>query len=230
MQRFNLFVSGTWCLALGAFPLAGAGWIPFGMALFVVSLGALAAAGATIWAGRRFQETSLRAPLLAAALLPLLVLGFGTWGILSFPWVKDVATTDRTPPRFLVLSAPADAVPTIPKNISSVHSSAKPEVLLGRALVAARSLPGWELRSFDLKAGHLEGTARSPVLGIPSQIAVQVRPDNRRAVLDVRARSPIATGDFGSNARLIQLFMKRLGEAAICRPPAAFLQKPASKS
>ena len=56
-----------------------------------------------------------------------------------------------------------------------------------------------------------------------------VRPDGRGSVLDVRSRSPILTGDFGANARVLRQFLKGLGEAAICTPSADFMRRTAPR-
>lgn len=237
MRSLALYVSGVWCLALLAFPLSAAGWLPFELALLLVLLSGCVGAVLAL-RGRVASRTdpNQKGPTLAAAALATLVLCGAVWGLVRYPWTNDVATSVETPPRFAHLD-PKDASSSEPvygsehqrkhaqpRNLSSATSSAQPNVMLGRAMIAARTLPHWKLTVFDMKTSHLEGTTRSRFLGIPSQIAVSVRREGRQSVLDVRSRSPIFLGDFGGNARVLRQFLKALGEAAICRPSAEFMQ------
>lgn len=242
MRRLAAFVSGAWCLALLPFPLAAAGWLPFELALLIV-LACASVAGFLALRGfaQASRGDSSMNVAVAAAALAALVFGALVWGVLRYPWLRDLSTDGDSPPRFAEL-VPRDHAAPRPvydpaqreklakfKDLSSTKSSARREVMLGRALIAARTLPHWEMTTFDLKSGHMEGTTRSSLLGIPSQLAVTVRPEGRGSVLDVRSRSPILTGDFGANARVLRQFLEGLGKAAICTPSAEFMRRTAPR-
>jgi hypothetical protein len=66
--------------------------------------------------------------------------------------------------------------------------------------------------------GRIEAVARSPVLGLESDVAIRVRADAEGSRVDMRSASRVGAGDFGANAARIRSFLADLTAAANAAP------------
>lgn len=231
MRSAPLAVGLTWLLVLLGPLLVRAGWIPLEAGLGLCALGGLSAVGlSAAGLARRLRQRSESRLLLGTVPLAVAFVGLAPWAALRFPWMADVTTSAEAPPLFSGL-APVEQpgteiydarhrrmLSTRYATLQPVPLRVKPETAIAHALVAARSLPGWRTGSFDLQSAHLEGTLRSPLFGIESQIVIDARREGKRSALHVRSRSLLTSGDFGENARVIRRFLDAYADTWVCRP------------
>ncbi|MFT6388035.1 MAG: hypothetical protein ACJAUP_001408 [Cellvibrionaceae bacterium] len=65
----------------------------------------------------------------------------------------------------------------------------------------------WFIEYVDEELGHIEATARSPLLGFVDDIVIRIRQVEGGSVIDLRSVSRVGRSDLGANAaRIIQFF------------------------
>ncbi len=228
-----LAVLSTWLLAC-ATPIAL--WvrlISFDLALVLAGFAAFGALVLTALCVRdRLRQGLWNGTLVWVLPLALVFVGIALWAS-SFPWLRDVATHIDPAPTFAKLE-PVDAPGTpayseatkqrlqerYPK-LRGQTFSLKPATLVSHALLAARALPHFHLDSYDPRNGRLEGTTRSVLTGMVTQLAITTRAEGKKTVLDVRARSLVHGSDFGQGVRVIRRFYEELGATWTCAPGKA---------
>ncbi len=229
-----LLVGLTWLVTVLGIVLGRAGLIPFDAALLLVAVGGALALVLTVQCvlGYRAKDT-WDGDLIWAMPVAVLVAPALTWGAIAFPWTHDVATDLEAPPLFLHLE-PKDAPGTPvfdesekaklkaqnPQLRSQTHTSDQMMVLT-RMLIAAKELPGWQTTFYNFRGDRIEGTTRSPWLGLTSQVVIVTSRKNGKTVIDMRARSNVEGTDFGENARLLKRLQKQFGASWICKPGKA---------
>ncbi len=230
---WSVFGLWSWCLLVPTLALLGL--VPFDVVVLGLLLGLLGAlvlsAGAlNTYRVERVWDPNLTWALpLAALLVPLFL-----WGAIAFPWLRDVSTKLDSPPHFTKLE-PVESPGAVtydeaeksairrawPKLGPVTHTSKQMEVL-GRALIAAKKLPGWQTTFYDFRGDRIEGTTRSPWLGLTTQVVIQVLPQSqsstRGVTVDMRARSLTRFGDFGQSARILTRLKRQFAESWICKP------------
>lgn len=206
----------------------------FGAALVVAAFAALlaVAAAAIIWRdGLRGAEQAAIGFALAAALIAypvyLAALAF------ALPPINDVSTDLRSPPNFLLSAKAREARAGAEPPVSSdetrgAQRAAYPD--LATIMVEMDSTEAYQLalgvagdlgwRVVDSEPPNLNGdgaalieaTAKSPIFGFVSDIAIRIRPGATQTALDVRSISRVGQHDFGSNARRVRKFTAALKE------------------
>jgi hypothetical protein len=206
----------------------------FGAALVVAAFAALlaVAAAAVIWRdGLRGAEQAAIGFVLAAALIAypvyLAALAF------ALPPINDVSTDLKSPPNFLFSAkareARAGAEPPVSSDETrATQRAAYPDLATivvemdsteayQTALGVAGDL-GWRVVDSEPPnlngdgAALIEATAKSPVFGFVSDIAIRIRPGATQTAIDVRSVSRVGQHDFGSNARRVRKFAAAVKE------------------
>jgi hypothetical protein len=200
----------------------------FGAALVVAAFAALlaVAGAAVIWRdGLRGAEQAAIGFTLAAALIayPVYLAGLA----FALPPINDVSTDLRSPPNFLLSAKAREAragdEPPVPSDETrAAQRAAYPD--LATIMVEMDSTEAYQLalgvagelgwRVVDSEPPNLNGdgaalieaTAKSPVFGFVSDIAIRIRPGATQTAIDVRSVSRVGQHDFGSNARRVRKF------------------------
>jgi uncharacterized protein (DUF1499 family) len=142
------------------------------------------------------------------------------------PLIHDITTDAGDPPQFsaiLPLRAKASnssdygghEVATLQHaaypDVKPLTLSTPPDQAIDRALAAARSL-GWTIMQKDRQEGRIEAMDTTIWFGFTEDIVIRVRPENDGSRIDIRSVSRVGTGDMGTNADRIRMFMKKLAD------------------
>jgi uncharacterized protein (DUF1499 family) len=209
--------AGWWDYRVAFTVLRWAAWIGLGAAF-------VAAAGGTMAVARHPPR---RVTLAAIAGVVLGALLFG------IPWaytakraapINDITTDTANPPRYVDIAplranAPAkldyggEETAAIQKkaypDIAPAMLSVPREQAFERALAAARSL-GWTVVASVPAEGRIEATDSTLFMGFTDDIVVRVLAEGNGSRVDVRSHSRVGRGDFGTNAKRVRAFLKRL--------------------
>lgn len=238
MKHLPPLVSFLWSVTVLMPFLVRAGYVPFVVALVVVTVCGLAALGLSLAGLRLHRKAKQPVPTAVWAAVPLALLTLGTlsWGLIRYPWRSDVAIAEATPLFLSLEPTEADGATVYTEEERRAIRESYPELepllmpgtpyrAFGQALVAAGLLPGWKVKTIDRNQLHIEGTARSPLFHTETQLALTIRTRPKGSRIDVRSRSNLPLTDFGENARMIRAFSKTLTQTRMCRPPAGFAAK-----
>jgi uncharacterized protein (DUF1499 family) len=157
-------------------------WLAVALVLVVIVLGVLA----TRWPPIHDISTDLDSPPPFAALLP-----YRTGGV-SPPEYDGPATAARQRRSYpdvqplIVGSSPGDAF---------------------KAAAAAAREAGWQVVAEDPGAGRIEAIATTRMMRFRDDVVIRIRPEGAGARVDVRSKSRVGRGDFGTNARRITAFL-----------------------
>jgi hypothetical protein len=176
-------------------------------------------------------------------LLPLLLFGWPLTFLpayLNRPPLNDVTTDLAAPPRFATLAKQRTGVnsPTYPaQRFAELQQKAYPDL---RTFVMDRSVEEtfelveeavrklrWKVAAVEpptvrpAKAGILEATDQTLVLGFTDDIVVRVEGSANRSRVDVRSASRFGTLDMGQNATRVRRFLAELRVRADATEPAA---------
>ncbi len=150
---------------------------------------------------------------------------------LNLPRINDITTDTSSPPQFATLGkvrgpganpasypgaayvrAQQQAYPDLRTIVVDRSAEEAFEIIVD--LVRGRRGLGWKVLVEDaptakpMKAGHIEATERSMIVGFVDDIAIRVTGSDREARIDVRSASRFGRHDFGANAARIRRFMR----------------------
>jgi uncharacterized protein (DUF1499 family) len=209
--------AGWWDYRVAFGVLRWAAWIGLGAALLAAVGGTLAIAGGP----------PRRVSVMAVAGVVLGALVFGV------PWaytarraapINDITTDAANPPRYVdIAPLRADAPAKIEyggEETAAIQKKAYPDIapaLLNvsrdqafeRALGAAKSL-GWTLVAAVPAEGRIEATDSTLFMGFTDDIVIRVLTEGSGSRVDIRSHSRVGRGDFGTNAKRVRAFLKRL--------------------
>jgi len=141
------------------------------------------------------------------------------------PPIHDITTDTANPPRFVAVlplrknapnstdyagAALAEQQRNAYPDIAPARLAVPPGDAFERASSAARAL-GWEIVAMVPGEGRIEATDTTFFLGFTDDIVIRVAPDGAGSRIDVRSVSRTGRSDFGSNARRVRAFLRRLG-------------------
>lgn len=208
---------GWWDYRVALGVLRWAAWIGLAAAVIAALGGTLAIA----WGPAR------RVSLVAIAGV---VLGSLLFGI---PWaytakraapINDITTDTANPPRYVDIAPLRAGAPVTLDyggeataaqqrkaypDIAPVHLNVSRDQAFERALAAAKAL-GWTLVGTDPVEGRIEATESTPFMGFTDDIVVRVQTEGSGSRVDLRSHSRVGRGDFGTNAKRVRAFLKRL--------------------
>jgi uncharacterized protein (DUF1499 family) len=208
---------GLWPLsvALGLLPRT-AMYLGFGG----VAVGALALFSSLLGRRRVWALIALAGMLAggASAYVPLRFRAIGR----SVPPINDITTDTEHPPEFqavMPLREAAHAEPVVygGAGTAALQKSAYPDIVPlildlppDRALVLAVDQArrmGWTIVAIDAPHSRLEATDRTLMYGFTDDIVVRVSADEDGARIDVRSKSRVGRGDFGTNAKRVRKYL-----------------------
>jgi len=146
----------------------------------------------------------------------------------SVPRIHDITTDMDNPPAFVAIAplrkdAPNPAAYDGPKtaaeqkaayaDIHPVQLPAPPAQAYQRALDAARSM-GWEIVSEAPAEGRIEATDATMWFGFKDDIVIRVTAAGGGSRVDVRSKSRVGRNDFGTNAKRVRAYTRKLEAAA----------------
>jgi uncharacterized protein (DUF1499 family) len=144
----------------------------------------------------------------------------------ALPPIHDISTDTESPPPFVaILPLRADAANppehggaevaaqqrTAYPAILPVQAALPPERAFEAALATAQG-QGWELVAAVPAEGRIEATDTTLWWGFKDDIVIRVRAEGSGSRIDIRSKSRVGLGDFGTNAARIEAFLERLDE------------------
>jgi uncharacterized protein (DUF1499 family) len=195
-------------------------WAAIGaMAGVVVALLALVLAG---FGGAR-RNLSLAAAAIALNALVASPPLYMYWQVQSLPRIHDVTTDTDDPPKFVAVASrrkgarnPLDYRPETAveqkrgyPDIEPLRLDATPTQSLERAERAARAM-GWEIVTVAPTELRIEATDTTLLFGFKDDVVIRVRPQAQGSVVDVRSLSRVGGSDFGTNAKRIRAFLRKV--------------------
>ena len=127
--------------------------------------------------------------------------------------INDITTAPERAPAF------GNGLPDYPRaDFETKQKKVYPDVLplalrapadaaFAAVLALAQGMPDWQVEEVDKKARRLRAVARTAVLGFKDDIVVVVEPKADGSVVQMRSRSRVGKGDFGTNAKRIISFL-----------------------
>jgi hypothetical protein len=146
----------------------------------------------------------------------------------AVPPVNDITTDTANPPPFeavMPLREAAHAQPvTYGADFPALQKQAFPDIVAPRldkpvdqvfalALDAVRKI-GWTIVAADGERGRIEATDRTFWYGFTDDIVVRVSADGTGSRVDVRSKSRLGRGDFGTNARRVRAYLAAIKSAS----------------
>lgn len=147
----------------------------------------------------------------------------------ALPALSDVSTDVASPPVFRVAAserrADENPIDYPGQRIAIMQLAAYPDIgpiVLNLPLIEVQALAldvarnkGWRIVAGEEAAPEnaevqIEAVAKSLLLGLESDIAIRLRPQDRGTRVDMRAASRFGTADFGANAEYIRDYMSNL--------------------
>jgi len=223
--------------ALLAGPAYRAEVLPLNVAIQTVRwAGTVAIAGAAagllatlLLLGRTARPRWRRRALLALAINALVVAGplYMYRQLQALPRIHDISTDTANPPSFDAVIAlrqrarnPVDYVPATAAeqragypDIAPLRLPRAPAVAFDHAERAARAM-GWEIVSVAPDKLRIEATDTTLLFGFKDDIVVRITPQDGGSVVDVRSLSRLGGSDFGTNARRVRAYLKRVATAS----------------
>jgi uncharacterized protein (DUF1499 family) len=181
---------------------------------------------ATILAARAGGRQTLTLSI-AALVLALLVAAPPLWmyvQVQRLPHIHDISTDTSNPPTFVAVLPlrldarnPVDYTPATALQQKAAYPDIAPLTLavppadaFARAERAAHAL-GWTIVAADAAEGRLEATDTTLLFGFKDDIVVRVTPAaGGGSVVDVRSLSRVGGSDFGTNAKRVRAFLRRM--------------------
>jgi uncharacterized protein (DUF1499 family) len=149
------------------------------------------------------------------------------WQLQHLPKIHDISTSPSDPPAFeAVLPLRKAARNAVDYRASTAAEQRKgypdiaplalplaPPVAFERAVQAARSM-GWDIVATAPEKLRLEATDTTLLFGFKDDVVVRVTPQANGSVVDVRSLSRVGGSDFGTNAKRVRAYLKRLSDSA----------------
>jgi len=165
-----------------------------------------------------------------ALLLGLVVAGpplYMYWQVQHLPRIHDITTNTDNPPTFeavLPLRKGARNAVDYPATTATEQRKGYPDIAplmlplappaaFDRAVQAARAM-GWDIVATVPEKLRLEATATTLLFGFKDDVVVRVTPQAQGSVVDVRSLSRVGGSDFGTNAKRVRAYLKRLADSA----------------
>jgi uncharacterized protein (DUF1499 family) len=145
----------------------------------------------------------------------------------ALPSMNDITTDTSNPPAFEAVMPLREAAhaqpvtyganfPALQKqafpDIAPAHLDKHPDQAFAVALDAARKL-GWTIVAADGERDRIEATDRTFWYGFTDDIVVRVSADGSGSRIDVRSKSRLGRGDFGTNARRVRAYLAAIKSA-----------------
>lgn len=142
----------------------------------------------------------------------------------AVPRINDITTDIDDPPAFVAVAelrrdapnpaayaGPAAAAEqkTAYADIRPVRLPVAPAEAYQRALAAARDM-GWDIVAEAPAEGRIEATDATFWFGFKDDIVVRVAPAPGGSRIDVRSKSRVGRNDFGTNAKRIRAYIRKL--------------------
>jgi uncharacterized protein (DUF1499 family) len=146
----------------------------------------------------------------------------------AMPSMNDITTDTSNPPAFeavMPLREAAHAQPvTYSPDFPALQKQAFPDIVAPHlnkptdqsfsvALDAVRKM-GWTIVAADGERGRIEATDRTFWYGFTDDIVVRVSADGNGSRIDVRSKSRLGRGDFGTNARRVRAYLAAIKSAS----------------
>jgi len=143
------------------------------------------------------------------------------------PHIHDISTDTVNPPTFEAVVAqrrgarnPIEYVPASAAeqrrgypDIVPLRLPMAPSVVFDNAERAARTM-GWQVVAAAPDKLRLEATDTTLLFGFKDDIVVRITPQDGGSVVDVRSLSRLGGSDFGTNARRVRAYLKRVATAS----------------
>lgn len=226
---FGLFVTGIAALLIRSdkvdYEAAFAAFLA-GLVIALTAVGLSLVAFVRIWQeGRRGLKSAIWGLIVAA-----LVLAYPAYvavTAIGLPPINDITTDTQDPPAFsrsqAVLTVRNGHVPPDPSpearemqrasyaQIAPLILDLSPEEAVGVVRRAASNL-GWRVIEVVPPGGRLgvariEAVDRTPLLRLPDDITIRIRPRAEGVRIDIRSASRFGQFDFGANAKRIRAFL-----------------------
>ncbi len=142
------------------------------------------------------------------------------------PPIHDITTDTENPPPF-VATLPLRADAANPTAYGGAEVAAQQRAAYPAIQPAQAALPpdrafeaalatvqdqGWELVAAVPAEGRIEATDTTLWWGFKDDIVIRIRPEDGGSRIDIRSKSRVGLGDFGTNAARIEAFLERLEE------------------
>lgn len=149
------------------------------------------------------------------------------WQAQHLPKIHDISTDSDNPPSFeAVLPLRKGARNAVAYPASTAAEQRKgypdigpltlplaPQVAFERALQAARAM-GWDVVAAAPEALRIEATDTTLLFGFKDDVVVRITPQAQGSVVDVRSLSRVGGSDFGTNAKRVRAYLRRLSDSA----------------
>jgi len=160
--------------------------------------------------------------VLASAALPLIV-GLAVVAAILLPAdstsrFSDIATDLADPPAFRTgpaahLPFPDEARAAQPgayPDLKPLQFRVSPQIAFDAARTVAEEMPGWSILSENRGQGTIQAVARTGLFRFEDDVAIRVRAQDGKTIVDIRSRSRIGDGDRGTNAARIRAYRAAL--------------------
>lgn len=145
-------------------------------------------------------------------------------GFLNKPRIHDITTDVDDPPEFTAArnlrARWQNPVEYEGSRIAALQQQAYPDIAPiicsltpQQAYTKARQIAvdlGWNILDEDIGTGRIEAVAITPLLRFRDDVVIRVRRQAGGTRIDLRSASRIGTSDFGTNAKRLRDFTKRL--------------------
>jgi uncharacterized protein (DUF1499 family) len=149
------------------------------------------------------------------------------WQAQHLPKIHDISTDSDNPPSFeAVLPLRKGARNAVAYPASTAAEQRKgypdigpltlplaPQVAFERALQAARAM-AWDVVAAEPEALRIEATDTTLLFGFKDDVVVRITPQAQGSVVDVRSLSRVGGSDFGTNAKRVRAYLRRLSDSA----------------
>ncbi len=237
VTKFALFCFCVAILATAAAIMAGLGshwnWWHFRTGFVILKLsgyGSLIAAGLSlvgcIWSG--LSGSRIGFALALVALLSSLTVAGTLWHwkqkAQALPRIHDITTDTEKPPSFVaILPLRKDAAnpseyggPEIAARQRSGYPGIGPAILslsandaFQKALSTAIKM-GWQIVDANQAEGRIEATDTTFWFGFRDDVVIRITPERSGSRIDLRSVSRVGVSDAGTNARRIEVFLKKV--------------------
>ncbi len=142
----------------------------------------------------------------------------------TVPRIHDITTDIDDPPAFVAIAALRKDAPNPPTydgpkaaaeqktayaDIRPIELAMPPAQAFQRALDAARAM-GWEIVAASPADGRIEATDSTFWFGFKDDVVIRVTAAGTGSRIDVRSKSRIGRNDFGTNAKRIRAYSRKL--------------------
>jgi uncharacterized protein (DUF1499 family) len=148
------------------------------------------------------------------------------WQVQHLPKIHDITTSPSNPPAFEAVlplrkgarnavdypaSTAAEQLKGYP-DLAPLTLPVAPPVAFERAVLAARAM-GWDIVATAPEKLRLEATDTTLLFGFKDDVVVRITPQGNGSVVDVRSLSRVGGSDFGTNAKRVRAYLKRLSDS-----------------